>query len=158
MVQMLRWGLESRALPGSARGTSISFASRVDKPSIVCARNGQKRAHQTRYFFSLSSPAAAPSLALPDTDRNVPKSTHPFLVGLASVGVRMDIKRKITEAQGLAPPSNNSALRPLPSARTSAGFLLRNLPRAPTFLLRACTVFAKSSASRAQKSQGQACV
>ena len=62
-----------------------------------------------------------------------------------------DIKRKITEAQGLTPPSNNSALRPLPSARTSAGFLLRNLPRAPTFPLRACTVFAKSSASRASR-------
>jgi len=52
---------------------SISFASRVDKPSIACARDGQKRARQTRYFFSQRHPAATPLLAPPDTYRNVPK-------------------------------------------------------------------------------------
>ena len=46
-------------------------------------------------------------------------------------------------------PSNSSASRPLPWAKTSAGSLLRNLPRAPTFRSRASTVFAKSSTSKA---------
>ena len=52
---------------------SISFASRIDKPSIAHARDGQKRAYQTRHFFSRPRTAAAPSLTLPDTERNVPK-------------------------------------------------------------------------------------
>lgn len=72
-AQCVRLRSEINPLLGSAREMSISFASRFDKPSIAHARDGQKRAHQTRRFFSLSSPAAAPSLTLPYTDRNVPK-------------------------------------------------------------------------------------
>lgn len=54
-----------------------SFASRVDKPSIACARDGQKRARQNKSIL---------------------------FGGLASVGVQMDIQRKISEAQEMLDP------------------------------------------------------
>ncbi|MCI6567164.1 MAG: hypothetical protein MSA17_07435, partial [Collinsella sp.] len=51
---------------------SISFASRIDELSIAHARDGQKRAHQTRHFFSPLRPVTAPPLTLPDTCQKGP--------------------------------------------------------------------------------------